>query len=87
MALGWNPRSQGSPIPWLISDPRLLPYLDQSGPPLATALPVTTLALTSRPTPDSYLAGELEGLGPQNSFTEQPSVWITVLHLSIYLLF
>lgn len=59
-------------IPWPISDP--LPYLDQSGPPLATALPVITLSLTSRPTPDSYHAGELEGLGPQISFSEQSPV-------------
>lgn len=85
VSLGWIPRSQGSPYPMAH---QRHPFI--SGPIRTTpshSLASYTLSLTSRPTPDSYHAGELEGVGLRSPLLSSPRFGLLFYSYFIYLLF
>lgn len=69
------------PTPWLRSDSRLLPYLDQPELPLVTTLPITLQLSQSGLTPDSYHAGNLKAYGLRTPLLSSPQFWLLVYFL------
>ena len=73
-----SPGVSFSPTPWAISHSRFLPHLNQIGP-CSHNLASYTPALIARPDSRVLPCREPEGLWPQISFTDQPSVLATAL--------